>query len=62
MTLWTWYQHPKKYIEFQQELERQWFMDYIEYDKLLDEMFRFSKDKKWKIKVMDIIEQIKEDN
>ena len=52
----------KKYIEFQQELERQWFMDYIEYDKLLNEMFRFSKDKKWKAKVIDIIEQIKEDN
>ena len=52
----------KKYSGFQEELERQWFMDYMELDKLLDEMFRFSKDKKWKAKVINIIEQIKEDN
>ena len=48
-----------RYKEFQEELEKQWLVDKVEYNKLLSSMIRFSTDKEWKIKGLDIIGQIK---
>ena len=48
----------KKYRGFQEELIAQWTIDEIDYNILLKTMHRYSKDKRWRVKVLKIIKQL----